>query len=314
MNEDTEYHWSKLPGKTYFSRRQQYPPHEEPIRYASKVMDSPEGLIEATEHDQLVLRRTPAERYEITAKFFEEGRGVFVLTIQKHNRKSGPSDKFHFSFVGSEITAFRGFLESIQNIHFPNTDKLNVTDVELRSMILDAERGKKFFSENHDLIKSLVENHELANDLIATGFRRKQLEEFRKLLFEDGHFGKRKSQLSIKSDEALWQRFFQKNTWIFGYGLSFVFLSQLEGKQLEQVVSGHSIATLGKRSDALLKSQAFVNSLCFVEIKKHTTPLVESTPYRSGSWSPSKEVSGGVTQSQVTVQETIEQYAKKNTN
>ena len=57
----------------------------------------------------------------------------------------------------------------------------------------------------------------------------------------------------------------------------------------------------GKRVDGLLKTQALISSLCFVEIKRHDTPLLQSKPYRPGVWSPSTELVGGVAQLHETV-------------
>ena len=51
---------------------------------------------------------------------------------------------------------------------------------------------------------------------------------------------------------------------------------------LEQVTTGYSFAQSGKRTDALLKTRGYISSLCFVEIKTHTTPLLHNKePYRA---------------------------------
>lgn len=310
MANDFQYHQNKSSDKTYISSRKEYPPDYRPIRIASKVIDAEGGHIYGKEHDEIVLRRTPAGRYEIIAKFFEDDRGVFTLTIQKFNQKSGPSQEFHFSFISGEIDTFLEFMSNIKRFYFQDSGKINISDDDLRKLLLDKNQAQRFFSDNQELIEQLIQNEDVTRDVIAVGYRRKQLEEFRKLIFEEGHFEKRKTQLGVVSSEAVWQRFFEKNTWIFGYGLSFVFMSPLDEKKLEQVVSGHSIISVGKRTDALLKTQAFVSSLCFVEIKRHDTELMNSSPYRSGTWRPSNELSGGVAQAQVTVQEAIEHFSK----
>jgi hypothetical protein len=105
--------------------------------------------------------------------------------------------------------------------------------------------------------------------------------------------------------EPSWQKFFEENTWIIGYGLSYQFLSALDGKKLEQAASGFDISGPGKRVDALMKTRGRINSLCFVEIKKHTTDLLVQSrfPYRPGAWAPSAELVGAVSQVQTTVHE-----------
>ncbi len=82
----------------------------------------------------------------------------------------------------------------------------------------------------------------------------------------------------LPPDGKGWQRFFEKNPWIFGYGLNYVYLDALDDKKLEQVVQGHSVGAHGKRVDALMKSRSVISSLCFVEIKTHKTPLLSAKP------------------------------------
>jgi hypothetical protein len=64
---------------------------------------------------------------------------------------------------------------------------------------------------------------------------------------------------------------------------------------LESSVSGP-----GKRTDALMRTNGRIRSMIFAEIKHHRTSLVDKE-YRSGCWSPSPELSGGVVQIQQTV-------------
>lgn len=139
------------------------------------------------------------------------------------------------------------------------------------------------------------------------GYRRSQLERFEKLLHDQSFFESERRQ-SGRTPEAVWQHFFEANTWIFGYGLSYQFLTGLDGCKLEQTTQGHSIGGSGKRVDALMKTQARINSLCFVEIKRHDTDLLasKSKPYRADAWAPSSELCGGVAQVQATVQSFLE--------
>lgn len=75
---------------------------------------------------------------------------------------------------------------------------------------------------------------------MAVGYRRKQLDRFEKLLSDPEFFSSELEQLNCKP-EAMWQRFFEANTWIFGYGLAYQFLSNLDGKALEQFVRGRDL-------------------------------------------------------------------------
>lgn len=77
------------------------------------------------------------------------------------------------------------------------------------------------------------------------------------------------------------------------------------------MVQGHSVASHGKRADALMKTRGLISSLCFVEIKVHTTKLLSNKPYRAGCWAPSAELVGAVAQVQGTVQGAIAQIGNK---
>jgi len=146
--------------------------------------------------------------------------------------------------------------------------------------------------------------------LFAIGYRKKQLEVYRNLISDENYFSSLKEKKSC-SNEGLWQKFFEKNPWIFGYGLGYIFLSSLDDKVLEQVVQGYSLTSHGKRVDALMKTKGIISSLCFVEIKTHETPLLDNKPYRSGCWAPSKDLSGAVSQVQGTVSSAVDNLRNK---
>jgi Domain of unknown function (DUF4263) len=304
-------HFNKLPNKTYASHRIVQSHTERPIRIASKVLDVSGGYAFAREKDELVLRTTPSGRHEIKATFFEDDRGILTLTIQKFNRKSGPSDGWYFSFVHDEIDQLITFLLNIKRINFPDSGKLNVSDEQISGLLLDPSQAIRLLAENVDVFEKLAESGDLKRDLIAIGHRRKQLEYFERFLSDAQYFDRVKAEKNL-SDESVWQKFFERNTWIFGYGLSFTFLTSLDNQKLEQAVSGASIGQHGKRTDALMKTQALISSLCYVEIKHHKTKLLDKRgPYRSGAWAPSIELSGAVAQVQATVAEASRTFQDK---
>ena len=105
--------------------------------------------------------------------------------------------------------------------------------------------------------------------------------------------------------------FFELNQWIFGYGLAYVHASSLDDRKLEQIIIGHDLTTSGKRSDAVMKARGAVESLCLVEIKRHTARLIQSKPYRPGCWAPSEDLAGGISQVQTTVAHVAKKVASK---
>jgi hypothetical protein len=190
--------------------------------------------------DELVLRTTPAGRYEIKATVYEDDRAMRTLTIQKFNAVSGPHDKYHFSFVGSEIEEFLEFVAGARSVELSDGKKVHVTDQQLRDLVLNRAQAARMFADHEALFVEVAERADLTRDLIAVGYRRKQLDRFDALLHDRDYFESEREELEC-TPEALWQAFFEANTWIFGYGLSFQFLSGLDERKLEQVVRGHDL-------------------------------------------------------------------------
>jgi hypothetical protein len=299
MPEDIEYHENKQPYKTYVSKSiptggiDGQPVRR--LRIASKVVDTAHPHCYALERDEMVLRVSPGYREEIVAKFFEDDRGIFELVLQRFNRTNGKPLKTWFSFRGDEIRKLLDFLSNLKLVDLTDhPGGINITDQQLQKLLLvSRDQLKQLIVEDQDAFMELARSQITKSDLIALGYRKKQLVRFKTLLSDD------------TADEAKWQAFFEANKWVFGYGLTYVWASSLDGKKLEQIVAGKDLWKRGKRADALLKTKGAVEALCFVEIKKHSTPLLKPAQYRPACWSPSDELAGGVVQSQVTVEMAI---------
>lgn len=307
---DDDYQ-NPIPGKTYISPSlQAFGDKERRVRIASKILPSEEGYEYAKERDEVILRKKSDAKTYITAKFLEDTRQTFVLTVQKFASETGQPYGTGFSFVGEEIGKFFEFLANIQSVDFKSRAKVNITDDELRKIALTTHQAKTFVTENQALFAEVLKSEVTTEDLIAVGFRKKQLSVYESLLSNQNYFDDLKRRKNCSS-EGLWQRYFEKNPWVFGYGLGYIFLSNLDDKKLEQVVQGYSVDSHGKRVDALMKTKGIISNLCFVEIKTHLTELLESNPYRSGCWAPSKELAGAIAQVQGTVSSAIDNLSNK---
>lgn len=317
MTDDFEIFNNKRPDRTYISPsiKTKNPLTEEirKIRIVSKVIDSSEEFTFAKIKDELVIRVTSKQREELVAKFFEDNRGVFVLSFQKFSLKTGNPYQASFSFVGDEIKKIVDFIHSIIDLPLDNKASIKIDDKKLEEILLSKEQTRKLFKKNEEILIEFLKNDITKSDIVTLGYRKKQLYNFEKLLNDLEYFNKLKSLYKVTSDERLWQLFFEKNTWIFGYGLDYIFNSPLEEKKLEQVVSGFDFNSSGKRVDALLKTKGFINSLCFAEIKTPDAHLIKNTktPYRPECWQISDELSGAVAQIQKTVQKSIKNISTK---
>lgn len=308
--DERKWFFDRRTDKTIISKRITDNESGKKLRIASHIVEGQPGLKFATVKDETILRLTPAGRYEIKATFLEDDRSIQTLTIQRYSSKTGPLDKSHFSFVGDEINKLLSFIAGVRTMPFDGAAKVHLTDEVLRDIVLDQGQARRIFTKNPEFFLQLAEQENVAHDLVAIGYRRKQLERFESLLYDADFFDKER-QRRQRRPEDVWQEFFEANTWIFGYGLSYQFLSTLDDRKLEQIVRGRDLTGAGKRSDALMKTHGIINSLCFVEIKRHDTELLGSTQYRPDVWPPSTELVSGVSQVQTTVQAAIENLGSR---
>lgn len=305
--DERDIHFGRREGWSYPSRA--FGPPEHRLRIITQAIDTDKGLRSAKIKDEIVLRVTAGERYEIKATLVETDRSVQVLTIQKYNARSGPSDKFHFSFLPSEVDKLVEFLIGLQTINLQSPDKARISPDTLRRLISDRADALRVYEANPDLLSEIVQSQFTKHDLVAVGYRREQLKLFKIMLEDVAFFAAEQHRLSL-TPEAVWQRFFTNNSWIFGYGLCYQFLTPLSDRDPEQVVLGASVADRGKRADALLKSRGQISSLCYVEIKRHDENLL-GREYRPGAWAPSSEVTGGVAQAQATVMAAAQTFRQR---
>jgi Domain of unknown function (DUF4263) len=290
-----------LPGKTYISPAlTSFSDPARKVRIATKLLEQPETYAYAQEKGELVLRHKDGAKSTITAKFFEDDRGLFVLSIQGYTIATSKPHNASFSFIGDEIPKLVEFLNHIQTMPLKTSGSMVVPDDQLRPMVLSNVQARALFQGNEELFAEVLKSEITKQDIVAVGYRKRQLQAFKRLLTDTEYFADVKERKNCTT-EAVWQQYFEKNPWIFGYGLSYIPLSGLNDKKLEQVVHGYTVVDHGKRVDALLRTRGVISSLCFVEIKTHMTELLQSKPYRSGCWAPSDELAGGVSQVQGTV-------------
>lgn len=289
-------------GKTYVSPQlNDFQNPERKVRIITKGIEAQESYAFATIKGETVLRLTGGNTKKIVAKLFEDNRQIFVLSIQGYNPAIDKPHNASFSFVGNEITELIDFINSTQSMRFNSNRAQRISDEELERYTFTKDQLVRLMGKDPSLLSEIVETEVTSKDIVAIAYRKKQLGIFEKLLTDAAYFENIKKKANCKV-EGVWQKYFEKNTWIFGYGLGYVFLTGLDEKKLEQVVQGYSVNTHGKRSDALMKTRGILSNLCFVEIKTHRTDLLEKDAYRPGCWAISKELAGAVAQVQGTVE------------
>ena len=296
-DDERKYFWGRVPSRNYVSKRFGT---SDPLRYFYKTSEGQDSVAFARVEDDIVLQQGPRDRSEVRATVVETDRGIKRLVIQRFSKENEPHKRDRFAFVGSQIDALKRFFAGINTVPLDSQGaKSYISDADLAELMLNNAQLHQLITKRPDLARKIAESEDLSEDLIAVGYRRTQMKAFERMI-EEG-----------RATEAQWQAFFERNRWIFGYGLSYQFLSGLDGRALETIVRGADVTGAGKRADGLMKTRGRIGSLCFVEIKLPGTPLLQSKPYRSGSWATSAELAGAVAQVQNTVNSAAEQFRRQ---
>lgn len=168
---------------------------------------------------------------------------------------------------------------------------LNLTDAAKARMSLDNVHVGDLSAllkstKGAAIVRQLAESPQLHQDIYAVAAKRAALAEFQ------GMLGK-----SLK--EGDWQAYFERNPWVFGHGLNYVFLDKV-GEKLETRTTGAAHGQPGKTADGLMRTRAEISQYVLIEIKRDATALLQDDKYRAGCWAVSAELSAAVTQAQKT--------------
>lgn len=316
--DDEFYALQRALDKTYFSESFSTPYSSLIKRFAHKLLDHEKD--EFILKDEKTIGFSSNGKRQLKALFFQNDRRIVKLIVQQFGLEGNPikNRTKEASFHSAEVERLYFFLKSIKEVDFPDEHRYNIKDSELSRILLNKEQASKLIADNFEILQDALNNNISTKDLINFGYRKNQLEIFDKLLNQSGFFEQHKSEIKAKTnkectDEGVWQKFFEKNTWILGYGLDYIFNSELDSSKLEQITSGSNFFSQGKRIDALLKSLGAINSLCFCELKLSSDFLLKQVkdPYRGESWQISDALSGAIAQVQRTVHKAIKDLATK---
>lgn len=251
-------------------------------------------LIAVTDEEK-PLELQVSERIKLTIFLQKNTDKVSTIKITKfrdHHGKGHYEEEEKISFSTFTLSKISDFLKLIEQLDLGIVEKKRITltsndpsepiviDENFKKQILAAvstPEGQKRFQEllaSEDLITG--------SDIVGLGYRKQQLDIFGRLLTEPGYLEIYKTQHKIKGpqDEAAWQHFFNKNPWIFGYGLNYQFLDTYTD---QPNYGGTNVTGEGtQRGDYLTASKANVSFTTLVEIKKPSTVLVTDKPNRKG--------------------------------
>jgi len=234
------------------------------------------GEIEVTQRSRLAI-----------SAFYVSDKGdwsTFKITKIKYHKTHGWQEDGHVHVNYFDLSNMKELVAIIASLDLTDAKKAKIAlgkiQIDQLTALLNSSEGSK-------LVKELANSPLLHHDIYAVATKREALAEFKRLLSEN-------------TVEPVWQSFFERNPWIFGHGLNYVFLEGVADK-LETVTTGATFSEAGKRADGLMYTRAAVSQYVLIEIKRNDTDLLNSSAYRKGCWAVSSELSGAVTQTQKTV-------------
>lgn len=134
--------------------------------------------------DEKTLGYTISARRQLKALFFQnENRSLEKLVLQQFDVQGNSVKNVNkeASFHGREIESLYQFLKSIKEVEFPHDNNFNVNDSELSKMLLNKDQMVKLIAENLEILQEALSNDVTTKDIINFGYRKNQLEIFKKL-------------------------------------------------------------------------------------------------------------------------------------
>ncbi len=297
MNDESEYEFFKLrkQAKTYISKVFTYSALDLELKRNIRIVFEGNDKLHFGEiQSAMCLRLTgDVRKTQVTALVTQDDKKIRRLTLQTFKPRAGDwieaIEKDEFTFRADEFTRLLGFLSQVEFIDFSNQENFQIEDISTKAgpkAIIDAsDRGivdrirNMSDGQRSGLLRALQESltDEEINILLG---RRQGLEEYEK-------------HIRLKDwSEAQWQDFFDREQWVFGYGLDYRVMRQF-GR--EMTVGGGGTDNHNKPVIDFLMS--FTDYTVLVEIKKPDTSIFRaSRGGRAGTWEFSPEFMSAVSQ------------------
>lgn len=283
----------------------------QPARYVYKVFDTVAETQVVSDGSEWTVSETEGGRYQVRLLVAREAGAVKELWIERVPA-SGAAGKVKclLNLRREDAGRLVELLRNLDHIPVEGEQSVRVDDALVRELFADPDFLAQVYRRDPDQFRQLITNDETARDVVAVAHRRTQVEHFRRLLEDPGFFADQEAAMPGVGKEKVWQAFFERNPWILGATLAGQLLTSWSSQRLEQVVAGSSVASVGKRADALMRTAGRINSMVFAEFKTHEDPLL-AKEYRSGCWTPSEQLVGGVAQAQGTVHLAVEKIGQR---
>jgi hypothetical protein len=297
MSDEDEYAFFKLrkQGKTYISRVFNFNErNSERLRQVRMVLEGNDQLHFGELEGAMCLRLTGNTRKtQISALITQDDKKVRRLTLQTFKTRAGDwieaFEKEEFTFRPDEFERLLAFLAEIKFIDLSNEERFQIEDISTRTgpkAIIDAsdrgmiERIKGMDSSQRNTLLHALQHSLSAEEINIILGRRQGVEEYEShMLLNDW-------------SETQWQDYFEREQWVFGYGLDYRVMRQFSREAT--IGTGGSDNQNRPVIDFLM---SFTDYTVLVEIKKPDTPIFKtSRGGRAGTWEFSGDFVGAVSQ------------------
>lgn len=134
-----------------------------------------------------------------------------------------------FPLYGNEIDELLTFIKSCETMIFVDEEGGRMPDRTLVQSSFDRRQIAKALMEDPSLLNAVLEADVHVQEIYSLALRKKELANFKRMI-EDKAFRESEKLAANGRMEDAWQAFFEKNPWIFGYGLSYMPMSKLDGQ------------------------------------------------------------------------------------
>ncbi len=297
MSDESEYSFFKLrkQAKTYISKVFNFnSQNHERLRQVKMVIEGNDQLHFGEIEGAMCLRLTGNTRKtQVSALITQDDRKIKRLTIQTFKTRAGDwieaFEKDEFTFRTDEFERLLAFLSQIEFIDLSNEDRFQIDDISTKAgpkAIIDAsDRGLI------DRITSMEE--EQRNKLLHALQQSLTAEEINILLGRRQGMKDYENHILLNDwSESQWQDYFEREQWVFGYGLDYRVMRQFSR---EATVGGGGSDNKNKPVIDFLMT--FTDYTVLVEIKKPDTPIFRtSRGGRAGTWEFSSDFVSAVSQ------------------
>lgn len=295
MSSDDDFYYfnKRSPSHTYITSVFRWRGHTEKLRNVRMVFTGSDEQLVGDIDGALCLRLTgDVRKNQVTALVSQDTGGVKRLSFQTFRMaRDGfrTSEKEEFTFRLDEWERLKSFLRQVEFVDLSNEEAFQIEDIS-------SQKGKKALIDASDaglisLIKGLTGDQR--DNLIKSLQGSLTAEEINILLG-------RKQGLAIFEEqmrrgewsELDWQNFFEREHWVFGYGLDYRIMKQFDR---EMVVGATGADNQNKPTIDFLGT--FTDYTVLVEIKRPDTSIFKPRKGgRAGTWDFSPEFMSAVSQ------------------